>query len=330
MSTVSVRVWCSTLVLAALCLTPLSASAQPGGASKSQTPVEQARTHYERGLQLYSEQNYEAALVEFERAYQIAPSYKILYNTGLIHKQLNNYVASLTAFERYLAEGGTSVPEDRRQEVQRYIDQMSVRVARLTIRTNIPEADVSVDDVPVGKAPLGKAVFVNPGRRKVTASKPGYYPATSIVTVVGSDSVNVNLDLTSLSAPAANPGPRNRAIVGWVATAVLAGGATTFGVLALNANSKLKSDLGSPAAANSDGSAERAQLDSDLKKQRTFAALADTLTGLAVIAGGISVYLTIKAASAQPTEPEAGSKTASAPGVRFDVGPTGATVLGRF
>src|SRR5256885_16109878 len=64
------------------------------GPSPSSDPakMEGARQRYQRGLQLFNEPNFEAARVEFERAYQLAPSYKILYNIGLCYEQLGDYV----------------------------------------------------------------------------------------------------------------------------------------------------------------------------------------------------------------------------------------------
>src|SRR5689334_22666620 len=70
----------------------------PKTGSDSADPVDRARVHYERGLQLFNEENYEAALFEFERAYELAPSYKILYNMARIQRQQNNYAAALRSY----------------------------------------------------------------------------------------------------------------------------------------------------------------------------------------------------------------------------------------
>ncbi|MEZ4302901.1 MAG: hypothetical protein R3B70_48710, partial [Polyangiaceae bacterium] len=44
----------------------------------------EARTRYEKGKQLYGEGAFDAALAELQRSYELAPSYKILYNIALV------------------------------------------------------------------------------------------------------------------------------------------------------------------------------------------------------------------------------------------------------
>jgi len=73
-------------------------------------------------------------------------------------------------------------------------------------------------------------------------------PATSIVNLVGSDRVTINLKLASLTQ-AEKPvdvGPRNRAIVAWSATGVLAVSAVVSGAFALDAQSRLQRHRGRP------------------------------------------------------------------------------------
>src|SRR5262245_52890005 len=88
----------ATLVCAAgLVISP--AYAQEGGGAKDTAPpsaapakqhpaaspekMAEARQRFERGLALFEEKNFEAARVELERAYEIAPTWKLLYNIGL-------------------------------------------------------------------------------------------------------------------------------------------------------------------------------------------------------------------------------------------------------
>jgi Tfp pilus assembly protein PilF len=87
---------------------PPAAGAQPAHGDESKR--DEARQRYQRGLQLFNEGNYEAARVEFERAYQLSPSYKILYNIGLCYEQLGDYVrcsaTSRSAARRSARSGG--------------------------------------------------------------------------------------------------------------------------------------------------------------------------------------------------------------------------------
>src|SRR5688500_10685309 len=146
--------------------------ARPGQAGGDER-AQEARTRYERGMQLYNEGAAEGALVEFESAYQLAPSYKLLYNIALIRLQLNDYAQALKAFQEYLAEGGTEIASVRRSEVERHLASLRAKVGRIELVSSARGADVLVDDVVVGRIPLAELLVLNPGRRRITLSRGG-------------------------------------------------------------------------------------------------------------------------------------------------------------
>jgi hypothetical protein len=261
--------------------------------------VAEARVHYERALQLFNEENYDAAAFEFQRAYELAPNYKILYNMARLQRVRNDYATALQNFQRYLIEGGAGVPDDRRAEVEKEIKALLPRVAKITVKVSEVDADVYVDDGPVctssnascvGKSPLPNPLVVNPGRRKVTAQKRGFVTASSTVTVVGSDAITVDLRMDSLDRPqrVLDTGPRNRAIVAWGVTAALTATAAVFGILALNESDKLKTQRevfgADPDALSSSG-----------KKIDTYAHLSDGFAAGAIIGAGFATFFTVKA-----------------------------------
>lgn len=88
-----------------------------------------ARARVKRGLELYDEGDFRLALVELERAYEIAPSYKLLYNIGQIHMQLGEYARAQRAFRRYLDEGGAEITPERRTEVEKDLATVNGRIA---------------------------------------------------------------------------------------------------------------------------------------------------------------------------------------------------------
>ncbi|WP_394829123.1 PEGA domain-containing protein [Pendulispora albinea] len=293
--------------------------------STSAGKLESARLHYERGVELFNEEAYEAALVEFQRAYSLTPSYKVLYNMGKLHKALKDFAAAQRDFTRYLEEGKSEIAASRRAEVQKEIAQLEVRVARLEVTSSVKGAEISVDDVLVGKTPISYAIVVNPGRRKVTASKEGYAPASKVVEVAGSDSVAVDLRPTDLSVSIADQkppkpaGPRNRAIVSWAATAALAGGAGAFAYL----TSKKSDDLDNLKNAKQP---DPAALDSTYDDMRRNALIADIFAGAAVVGAGISIFFTVKAVQAYSEEEPAPAQ----PSVKVNAGLGSLRLTGTF
>jgi len=57
--------------------------------------VREAGKHFQRGVTLYNETDYRAALVEFRRAYDLAPNAAVLYNIGETEYQLRDYASAL-------------------------------------------------------------------------------------------------------------------------------------------------------------------------------------------------------------------------------------------
>ena len=127
---------------------PLRAFADPAAPS----PVGEARKHFRRGVTLYGESDYRGALVEFKRAYELAPNAVVLYNIGETYYQLQNYAAALAMLERYLTEAPTSAPH--RREVEQTLEVLRTRVGKVRITTNVPGCEITVDDELIGRTPL--------------------------------------------------------------------------------------------------------------------------------------------------------------------------------
>ena len=144
-----------------------AASAQPQPSAKA---LQEARTRYEKGKQLYNEGAFDAALAELQRSYDLAPSYRILYNIALVQRARNDFAGSLTAYEKYLADGGKELTAARKQEVQKEIDSLRTLVAKADIRTSVEGADITLDDSPIGKSPI-TGLVLNPGSHRIGASK---------------------------------------------------------------------------------------------------------------------------------------------------------------
>jgi hypothetical protein len=273
----------------------------------------EARRRYDLGLKLYEDGNYEASRIEFERAMDLAPSYRILYNIGQAYKQLNNYVASVAAFERYISEGGAEVPEDRRTAVKSEIVELRKRIGTIRIVTQ-PGAEILVDGVVVGKAPLSEPLSVNPGLRRFGAQLSGHLPATKTITVGSSDNPMLTLQLeelpkTRLVERRSNPWVIPT-VVGWAVTGVGAITAGVVGGLSLGARSDQEDLLSRQGVSAADLGAARDKT----QALSTGTDIALIGTGLAA---GASIFFTYKMLSAPKQEENraAGPSVQVVPGI---------------
>jgi PEGA domain len=294
-----------------------SASTTSSATPPNAAAVAEAQGRFRRALELHDEGNLDAARTELRRAYETAPNYKVLFNLAQIEFELLDYRAALATFERYLSEGGDRIPHERRAQVQTDIDKLRTRLGSIDIAVNVPGARITVDDVPVGTTPLALPVVVSAGRRRITASLPGYVTETKVVDVAGGDHVNASFELVETpraiaaagtattatppvvpdaptktsSPPVDEPAPhvqKNTRVtpwLGWLATAVLAGGAGVTGALALMRSNQLDSDRARFGV-------DPSHLERLENEATTFALASDICAGTAAFAGILSVYLT--------------------------------------
>jgi hypothetical protein len=267
-----------------------SAAATPARpAAPSSAAGEEASNHFKRGLQLFDDGEYTLALVEFSRAYQLAPNYRALYNIALVDMQLGRYADAARTLEQYVHDGGDAIPPARRAEVTKALGELKLRTATIDITMNVPGAEVALDGRQVDPSRLHGPMVIDAGEHTLRASASGYLSNDRTVTLAGGDHTAVRLELRPVSQqhPEAT-GPHARPIFwpGFVATGALAAGAIVSGVIMLNSQShldQLKNTAGTTAA----------QLDSSANGANSAALAADILAGLAVVAGGISLYLSL-------------------------------------
>jgi hypothetical protein len=266
------------------------AHAQPNSAA-----VAEAAKHFQRGVTMYNEADYRAALVEFRRAYETAPNAAVLYNIGQTYYQLQNYAAALVALGRYLTEAGSTAPH--RREVEQTIDTLQSRVGKVAISTTVPGCDLTVDDELVGKTPLEEPVLVSIGRRKITALRDGRVAETRFVDVAAGDTVTVSLtaDATRGAAPnAAGAAGRDQSgswiTYGWVTTGITGAVAIGAGGYAVFASHQLSNARDANPVTSDQVNSKRSDLNSKSSHVSTASAIADIAGAVAVVTGGVTLY----------------------------------------
>ncbi len=256
------------------------------------SPVKEAGKHFQRGVTLYTEADYRAALVEFRRAYEIAPNAAVLYNIGETYYQLQNYAAALATLNRYLAESDATAPH--RREVEQTIETLQARVGKVAISTNVPDCEIAIDDEVVGKTPLAEPILISIGHRKVTVTRPGRPPEIRFVDVAAGDTVPLSLSFGEPSDTALVPSPPRTTgahsdgsgliTAGWITTGVLGTGTAITGVLAILASRDLKNARGTFGVSHAD-------LASKSSRVTTLSAVADVLGVATAVTGGVTLTL---------------------------------------
>lgn len=237
------------LSLLALALSSGTARAAPSPAAK-----QEAAERFERGVQLFKEQAYRAAVIEFQRAYDLVPDYRLLYNLAHAKHQLHDYLGAARDYESYLAQGGNDISAERRSHVEQLLDALASRVGRIEVKVDRVGSEVFLDDAKVGVAPLPSLQLANVGRHRVSARAADGSVASEFIDVAGGDIAQVQLRVISAdgarqarvpAAPAESAmTPRKRlALVSLSAGGAALAGSIASGVLALRAREKLHAQV---------------------------------------------------------------------------------------
>lgn len=266
-------------------------SARHAEAEPAEDPpeVRRAREHLARGTRLLDQENYDAALAEFERAYELVGDhpfrYLILFNVARAHERRFRYDLALAYYRRYLEEGGPEA--EHRAEVRATMRTLEGLLADLEITTNVEGAEVWVDDRRVGTAP--GTVRVPGGRHVVELRAPGYADARRQVQLTARETVPLSLELEALAEEYRGISP----VFFWGSAALavgagLAGGAV--GIAAVVRRSDVDGQLADPVGMLDGGALEAAR--GDLEDLQLTADLLFGTAGLFAATALVLAFLT--------------------------------------
>ena len=322
---------------------------EPSVAHAQPSKAEEAKQRFLKGVDLFGESDFQGSLVEFKRSYEIVPNFTVLYNIGQVYFQLKDYANALKTLQQYMDIGGGRIPASRRDAVEKDLEKLKGRVATITIKVNVPGAEVFVDDASVGKSPLAAPVIVSSGKRRFTATKEGFNPGRESRDIASSEATEVSISLSELAPgqkpvipPVAGPGTGPGAvggpaptptapasgpsmvlpIVAWSATGAFAVVWGVTGGLALGAASDLKKLKTTHTTA--------AALSSGASKAKTLGITSDVMMGFTIAGAGVSTVLTVLALKKPASAAAAPSGATPHAFVDFSVGPGNVLVFGSF
>ncbi len=158
----------------------------------------EARSHFERGLELSDDQAWDAAYAEYVTSIGIYPTKAATKNAALCLRMMHRYAEALDALERFLRFPNLT-PADRAfadresQDMQRFVGALSIH--------GDAGAQVSVDGRDRGRTPLALPIRVTAGSHVVRVFKPGFAPAEQQVVLAGGQTRAVDVKLEPVTEP---------------------------------------------------------------------------------------------------------------------------------
>lgn len=286
-----------------------------------------ARERFRRGVDFYREGSYDAALAEFTKAYEIAPDYRVLYNLAQVQSERRDYAAALKLIDDYVKRGQGEINEERLEQVHSWLPQLKSRVAALWVHCELDNLELLIDGLPAAKLPQTTPLLVNAGVHQLQLRRRGYESVTREIVIAGGENVRIELpapievglsSTTVVSVETLSPEPmqaepidltphaastpidRTPLWISSISTAVLAGGAVTFGALASSSESELERELGRLPADRGRVTDLRSRIGVD-------AALCDAFVVAAVIGAGLSLYFALSDGAETPPSKRNGS-----------------------
>ncbi|MFO0715090.1 MAG: tetratricopeptide repeat protein [Sandaracinus sp.] len=247
-----------------------------------------ARRRVTRGEALFERGDFDAALAEFERAYEEIgehPSrFLVLYNIAQCHERRFRYDVALSYYRRYLDEGGRT--EEGHAEVEANVGTLEELLSTVSVSTSAPHASTFVDGRRVGEAPGD--VRVPAGLHVLSVRADGYVPAEQELEVPAAGTLALALEPTRLSDTYYGISPLYS--LGFAALGLGALGAGIgFGVGALEERRALDASIAADPMAWSDASRTSIQVHAD--SIRSQAMIADVLYGTAGVLGLTAIVL---------------------------------------
>lgn len=271
---------------------------------------------FNEGRSMFDKGDFAAACPRFEASYKLDAALGTLLNMATCYEKLGQLASAWGRYREVLAVA-TKVGDLARIKIARdRADAIEPKLPRLTIRVGaaIPGLAVTRDDIPVDPAVIGVGVYVDPGDHTVTASAVGRKPFTQTVTLAEMGTrIVVVPDLAvdpSYKGPVPVAGPttirveqealdpgRTRRILGLALGG--AGIAATVGGVSVGLFASSTYDK-----AFDDGLCDRATLQCTADGQertntaRRQALISNLVTvgGVAMVAGGVLLYMTAPSA----------------------------------
>lgn len=262
-------------------------------ADTAQASSTDAEQHFRRGIKLFDDGDFKLALVEFERSYDLAPNFRVLYNIGEVQYQLNRYAPAMRTLTRYLEVGGERILPNRRAEVQRDLESLKIRTAHLRVTVDVEGAEILVDGDRIGRTPLTESELVDAGPHRIVVQKAGYVAASESITLAGADERSLDIRLVRAvekderrvievhESPGLGP-----VWIGWGLSVALGIATVGTAVAWQNADGKL-TDLKSSQSS----STER---ESQARTVSTLRTATFVIGGATLLSAGVSLWLTLR------------------------------------
>ena len=177
---------------------PSASSADGGDESSLASALSgEAKALYDIGRASFRNGDAAAALANFQRAFERSGDPRLLWNMAACEASLKHWARAITLVDRYVGSGGSLLSDRDREQAIRFRTAAKRFVATIKLSTD-PGVTVTVDGENVGTTPLGGALYLDAGKRRITFTKPGFRGVVRVETVSGDSTLTWAVPLERL------------------------------------------------------------------------------------------------------------------------------------
>ncbi|WP_437746994.1 PEGA domain-containing protein [Sorangium sp. So ce1504] len=195
---------CSAAALAILLASALLshglALAQPvqDAGDRAEDGMSEAKAHFVKGIKLYDQGAFSAALAEFQASRALYPGESATIRAATCLDLLHRFDEALDLFEVALRAFSSTMAPETRAAVQRKVIELRGLVGTVEIEGAEPGAAITVDGQRRGEFPLLAPLRVAAGSYGVRVYKEGFEPFEARVDVAGGQTARVSAHLRRL------------------------------------------------------------------------------------------------------------------------------------
>ncbi|MGK4001869.1 hypothetical protein WMF31_04555 [Sorangium sp. So ce1036] len=173
----------------------LKSNSPADGVPASSSAGERAAQLYREGNRLYDQARFVEAEARYQAAWDLQRSFDVAGNLGNVELEVNQPRDAAEHLTYALETFPLGEKAEKRTFLLKRLAEAKSQVGTLRISVNLEEAEVLIDGKLVGRSPLAKLVFVDPGERRIEARHAGARTSMSLLVAKGSDqSIALSLD----------------------------------------------------------------------------------------------------------------------------------------
>jgi tetratricopeptide (TPR) repeat protein len=165
-----------------------------GEAASEEGKRDGAKRAFKSAVELFSVENYAAALQEFERSYALAPRPVVLFNIAMCHKVLGDLVVGAEFLERYLNDSEDSSAE-RQAKAKTALEQIDRQLVWVELGVAQSDARILVNSQPLDSAAHGGTMRLLPGVHEIRIEKDGFASFVQLVKGKAGDKFHIEVTL---------------------------------------------------------------------------------------------------------------------------------------